>query len=238
MGCLFIIILLFLTGLICSLFDVDAESAVYISVFLLIGLGGILVYIEDKSKREDKLKEEEEQRKAKEQKALAESEYNAKIETISKKYGNPDKIIKLNEYRYIAVCAQQQIICINSTEGILFKDILSSKIIDNYQIEHGQIKGDATTTTSTSSLVGRSAAGALIGGGVGAAIGASSASKNTTVNYTQSNDKLIHDYVLIITLNRFNNSIIKVHIGNDWEKATEIEHIFNLINIHNQQTAQ
>lgn len=233
MGCLLIIILLFLTGLICSLFDVDADITVYIFVFLFIGLGGILVYISNKLERKDKLKEEEEQRKAKEQKALAENEYNAKIDAISNKYGKPDKIIMLKGYRYIVICAQQQVVCVNSTEGVLFKDILSSKIIDNYQIKHGKISGDAKTTTSTASLIGRSAAGALVGGGVGAAIGASSASKNTTVNYTQSNDQLVHDYVLIITLNRFDSPIIKLNIGNDWEKASEIEHIFALINRQN-----
>ena len=232
--CLVIIIFFFLILLIVSLFEVSIVAGC-ISVFVLILLVVIAMYISSKSEREEMLRKEEERKKAEDQKALAESELNTKIETISKKYGNPDKIIKLNEYRYIAVCAQQQIICINSTEGILFKDILSSKIIDNYQIEHGQISGDATTTTSTSSLVGRSAAGALVGGGVGAAIGASSASKNTTVNYSQSNDKLIHDYVLIITLSRYDSSIIKVQIGDDWEKASEIEHIFTLINRQNYQ---
>lgn len=232
--CLVIIIIFFLILLIASLFEVSIVAGC-ISVFVLILLVVIAMYISSISEREEMLRKEEERKKAEDQKALAESELNTKIETISKKYGNPDKIIKLNEYRYIAVCAQQQIIFINSTEGILFKDILSSKIIDNYQIEHGQISGDATTTTSTSSLVGHSAAGALVGGGVGAAIGASSASKNTTVNYSQSNDKLIHDYVLIITLNRYDSSIIKVQIGDDWEKASEIEHIFTLINRQNYQ---
>ncbi|MBQ2374589.1 MAG: hypothetical protein II299_05730 [Alistipes sp.] len=194
-----------------------------------------IIWAERQGEKLNNLEKEEKRKKAEEQKALAESEFNAKIDAISNKYGKPDKIIRLNEYRYIAVCAQQQIICINSTEGILFKDILSSKIIDNYQIKHGRITGDATTSTSTSSLVGRSAAGALVGGGIGAVIGASSASKNTSVNYTQSNDKLIHDYILVITLNRFDSSIIKVQIGNDWETASEIEHIFALINGQNIQ---
>ena len=140
--CLVIIIIFFLILLIASLFEVSIVAGC-ISVFVLILLVVIAMYISSKSEREEMLRKEEERKKAEDQKALAESELNTKIETISKKYGNPDKIIKLNEYRYIAVCAQQQIIFINSTEGILFKDILSSKIIDNYQIEHGQISGDA-----------------------------------------------------------------------------------------------
>ena len=230
--CLVFIIFFFLLVLIITLFDTSIVAGC-IGVFVLILFIAFAVYISNKSEKEEKQRKEEECKKAEEQKALAESELNAKIEIISKKYGNPDKIIKLNEYKYIVVCAQQRVVCINSTEGILFNDVLSSKIIDNYQIKHGQITGDATTSTSTSSLVGRSAAGALVGGGVGAAIGASSASKNTTVNYTQSNDELVHDYVLVITLNRFDSSIIKINIGNDWEKASEIEHIFTLINRQN-----
>ena len=205
-----------------------------ISIIIILSLFVLyIIWAEGKSEKLSKLEKEEIQRKAEEQKALAESEYNAKIDAISNKYGKPDKIIRLKGYRYIVICAQQQVVCVNSTEGVLFKDILSSKIIDNYQIKHGKISGDAKTTTSTASLIGRSAAGALVGGGVGAAIGASSASKNTTVNYTQSNDQLVHDYVLIITLNRFDSPIIKINIGNDWEKASEIEHIFALINRQN-----
>ena len=230
--CLFLIILV----LIFALFSYSPTIGVLcIVVFIII----CVISIKHDSKVA-KEKEEEDREKWKQianQKAQAESRLDARIQAVAQKYGSPDKIIKLSEYRYIAVFAKSQILCISDTV-IAFNEIMSAKIIDNYHIEHGQITGDATTTTSTSSLVGRSAAGAIIGGGVGAAIGASSASQNTTVNYTQSNDKLIHDYVLIITLNRFNSSIIKVRIGNNWERAAEIEHIFNLINIHNQQTAQ
>ena len=234
--CLFIIIALFLLYPLIELFNVSTEAGV-IGVFVYILIFVMLYVWGQKQLEEEQEKKEEAKKNLANLKAEAESRLDARIQAVAQKYGNPDKLIKLNEYRYIAVFAKFQILCISDTE-IAFNEILSAKVIDNYQIEHGQIKGDATTTTSTSSLVGRSAAGALIGGGVGAAIGASSASKNTTVNYTQSNDKLIHDYVLIITLNRFNSSIIKVRIGNNWERATEIEHIFNLINMHNQQSAQ
>lgn len=234
--CSFFIIALFLIYPIYLAFEESTElGVVCLFIYMLIFIG--LVMYASKVEQEKEEKAEEERNNIANQKAQAENRLDARIQAVAQKYGNPDKLIKLNEYRYIAVFAKFQILCISDTE-IAFNEILSAKVIDNYQIEHGQIKGDATTTTSTSSLVGRSAAGALIGGGVGAAIGASSASKNTTVNYTQSNDKLIHDYVLIIALNRFNSSIIKVRIGNDWERATEIEHIFNLISMYKQQTAQ
>lgn len=229
--CLLIIILLFLSGFIYNLFEFSVVAGC-IGVFVIVVLLAIVVYVWYKSDKEEKQKKEEERKKIEEQNALAEEELNKKIDIISKKYGNPDKIIRLNGYRYIVVCAQEQVVCINSIEGVSFKDILSSKIIDNYQIQHGEITGDATTTTSTSSLVGRSAAGAIVGGEVGAAIGASSATKNTKTSYTQANDTIIHNYVLIITLNRFDSSIVKVEIGNDWEAASEIEHIFDLINGH------
>ena len=227
--CLFLIILV----LIFALFSYSPT----IGAFCLVGAIIIFVIVAVNNDNERQKEEEERENKQRQYKEATQNRLDARIQAVSQKYGSPDKLIKLSEYRYIAVFAKSQIICISDTE-IAFNEIMSAKIIDNYQIEHGQITGDATTTTSTSSLVGRSAAGAIIGGGIGAAIGASSASKNTTVNYTQSNDKLIHDYVLIITLNRFNSSIIKVRIGNNWERAAEIEHIFNLINIHNQQTAQ
>ena len=230
--CSFFIILLFLIYPIYLAFEESTElGVVCLFIYILIFIG--LFMYSSKVEQEKNEKAEEAKKNLANLKAEAESRLDARIQAVAQKYGRPDKVIKLNEYRYIAVFSKYQILCISDTE-ILFNEILSSKIIDNYQIEHGHISGDATTKTSTSSLVGRSAAGALIGGGVGAAIGASSASKNTMVSYTQSNDKLIHDYVLIITLNRFNSSIIKVRIGNDWERATEIEHIFNLINEYNK----
>ena len=116
--CLLIIILLFLLlfliGLIVNLFEISIAAGC-IGIFVLIVLIGIVIHIGNKADEEEKLKKEEAQRKDEEQKALAESEYNAKIDAISNKYGKPDKIIRLKGYRYIVICAQQQVVCVNST---------------------------------------------------------------------------------------------------------------------------
>lgn len=157
---------------------------------------------------------------------------------LTDKYGEPEKIINLNNWReyntakYIMIFAKASIVYLCDTE-FPFKDIVSFKLIDNYQIKHGEVTGSHDTKTNTGSLVGRSIGGALIGGGVGAVIGASSASKNTTVNYSQENDTVIHNYTLVVCTTSFEKPTINIEIGKDWEKATEVEAVFNLI-VNNQ----
>lgn len=129
---------------------------------------------------------------------------------------------------------KQSIVFIDNKE-MSFTDISSFKIIDNYQIKHGQVNGKLDTKTKTGSLVGRSAAGAIIGGGVGAMIGASSAAKTTQVNYSQGNDKVVHDYVLLVGTKSFDEPVIEIRIGDRWKLATEIEMVFNLILERNNQ---
>ena len=238
--CLLFIFAFLLLFIVFGAFGESTELGILcLSIYLFVFIA-LFKYASNKKQEEEEEEEEKAENERKyiaRQKAAAENRLNARIREVVQKYGSPDKLIKIGEYRYIAAFAKYQILCISDTE-IAFNEILSAKIIDNYEIEHGEINGTDITTTSTSSLLGRSAAGAIIGGGTGAIIGALSASKYTTVNYTQANDKVIHDYVLIINLNRFNSSTIKVRIGNDWKMASEVEHIIDLINIYNQQIAR
>ena len=188
--------------------------------------------------KDEAQKQAERVKVAKEQAELArqmeEERFDKLLNSLSEKYGTPEKIINLNIWgkndtdKYIMVFAKSSMLYACDRE-ISFSDIDSYKMIDNYQIKHGKVTGSLDTKTNTKSLVGRSVGGALIGGGVGAVIGASSASKNTDINYAQDNDKVIHDYTLIICTKSFESPTIEIAIGDNWKKATEIEAIFNLI---------
>jgi hypothetical protein len=195
-------------------------------------------------------KKEDEKKKEREAVALEAIQARRKMEeerlenlkkSLSERYGAPDKIINLNKWgknetdKYIMVFAKSAVLYMCDAE-YSFNDIVSYKMLDNYQIKHGKVSGSLDTTTSTKSLVGRSVGGALIGGGVGAVIGASSASKNTDINYTQDNDKVIHDYTLIVYTKSFESPTVEIAIGNNWKKATEVDAIFNLITVNNQQS--
>ena len=154
-------------------------------------------------------------------------------------YGEPDNFINFNdmwEYQIkkcIIIWLQPSMLYIGGTR-ISFANIASFSIIDNYQIKHGQINGSIDTQTKTGSLIGRSAAGAFLGGGVGAVIGASSAKKSSTLNYTQDNDKIIHDYTLIIRTKDIKNPTIDFRIGDKWKQAAEIEAVLDIIIAQNQ----
>lgn len=151
------------------------------------------------------------------------------------KYGEPDKIINLNyvdwEFvldKYIMVFANSSAIYICGQE-LKFSDIVSYKIVDNYEIKHGKIEGTLNTSTDTGNLLTRGLGGALIGGGMGAIIGATTASQTTTTRFSQKNDKLIHDFTLLVFTRNLKQPTIEIRFGNRWLLAAEIEAIFNII---------
>lgn len=80
------------------------------------------------------------------------------------------------------------------------------------------LKGDikAVSSTNTGSLAGRSIAGALIGGEAGAIIGGATAKKETI--FRQDNDKVIHDYTLVVNVCDLNNPMLLIKIGRDKKK--------------------
>lgn len=225
--CLVLILLFFVIALIVSVGEDSPGLAIGIGVFIL-GVIGLAIWVGIQQEQ----KQQAEAERAKEAAAAIKQRYkqlmDELINSLKTIHGNPTKIIQIDELKVVLLFAEKKIVCINKEE-LLFDDILSSKLIDNYQIEHGQITGKSETTTDTASLIGRSVAGTLVAGEAGAIIGASSASKETTTNYTQGNDKLIHDYTLLITLKKFDSPVVKLHIGNNWEVATELEHMFVLI---------
>jgi hypothetical protein len=156
-------------------------------------------------------------------------------------YGEPDNLINFNnlwEYQIrkcIIVWINKSMLYVGGNH-ISFTDISSYNIVDNYQIKHGKINGSLDTKTNTGSLIGRSAAGAVIGGGVGAVIGASSASKKTDLNYTQDNDKLVHDYTLIIKTKDIKNPTIQFSMGDKWKKVAEVESILDILISQNTES--
>ena len=76
-------------------------------------------------------------------------------------------------------------------------------------------------------MAGRSIAGALIGGETGAIIGGSTAKKETI--FEQENDKVIHDYALVVNLRDLNNPMLLIKIGANKNKAMEINALMQAI---------
>lgn len=71
--------------------------------------------------------------------------------------------------------------------------------------------------------------GAVLTGGVGAVIGASSASKNTTTIGKQADDTILHKNALSINVRSLESPLIRIDLGSSTEKAEEANAIFAYI---------
>ena len=153
------------------------------------------------------------------------------LNSLTAKYGEPDRVIRPENCAlngYIALFVAHKVLCISDVE-FPFADIASYKLIDNYFIKNGEICGDIKTRTNEGSLIGRALEGAFWGGDTGAIIGGVTASKKTSVDIHRDDDRLIHDYTLLVNLKGINREGIEMHLGNDWRLAAELEHLFSQI---------
>ena len=153
------------------------------------------------------------------------------LNSLTAKYGAPDRVIRPENCTlngYIALFVAHKVLCISDVE-FPFADIASYKLIDNYFIKNGEICGDIKTRTNEGSLIGRALEGAFWGGDTGAIIGGVTASKKTSVDIHREDDRLIHDYTLLVNLKGINREGIEMHLGNDWRLAAELEHLFSQI---------
>ena len=156
---------------------------------------------------------------------------DATLNSLTAKYGAPDRVIRPENCTlngYIALFVAHKVLCISDVE-FPFADIASYKLIDNYFIKNGEICGDIKTRTNEGSLIGRALKGAFWGGDTGAIIGGVTASKKTSVDIHRDDDRLIHDYTLLVNLKGINREGIEMHLGNDWRLAAELEHLFDQI---------
>ena len=153
------------------------------------------------------------------------------LNSLTAKYGAPDRVIRPENCTlngYIALFVAHKVLCISDVE-FPFADIASYKLIDNYFIKNGEICGDIKTRTNEGSLIGRALEGAFWGGDTGAIRGGVTASKKTSVDIHRDDDRLIHDYTLLVNLKGINREGIEMHLGNDWRLAAELEHLFSQI---------
>jgi len=137
-------------------------------------------------------------------------------EFILGKYDLNKEIIAFEESKRIWICGND----------FPMKSILSCTFMDNKNIVKGQIT--STTKTNSGNLVKRAVVGDVLFGPAGAIIGGSTASKSTIT--TQGNDKVVHDYTIILNVDSLLEPIIRVHIGSDRNTVNEIVGLMNVIN--------
>ena len=208
-------------GIIGALFISATKDFIKAGAAAISCVQNIIEYTEEKNKEKREMEEAEK----------IENQINTSLDRIGRKYGEPDRLIlpkDKSEYGFFALFVKHELLCINDAE-IKFSDIASYKLVDNYFIENGKVSGDIETSTDSDSLIDRSIGGYLLGVNTGAIIGGATASKSSSVNISQENNKLVHDYTLLVNMKGLTQEGIEIHIGNDWRLASELEHLFNQI---------
>ena len=206
---------------------------------IIVAIGVIYLIIDSISTsnelEEIKIKKKERWQAQQMEKARAEQEVQRAITDMTSEYGKVKKIVRLENHdenaninKCFIVFSESSLLYVDG-KTVLFSDIISYNITDDYKIKHGNAEYSSETTTSTGSLLGRSAVGAVIGGGVGAVIGASSASKNTTTIKTQKDDTIIHQYTLSLNIRSLESPLIRMDLGHSTRKAEEVNAILAYI---------
>lgn len=208
-------------------------TGIILGVVIIVGIT-FMIYDDKSLKKIAEEKKKEKQKRAEDKKHAEETVQNI-IKQLTGKYGRLSNIVRLEKWcdkadikKCLLVFGESELLYVDGRE-VLFKDIISYSITDDYRIKHGEVEYTSETNTSTGSLLGRSAVGAVLGGGVGAVIGASSASKNTTTIGTQKDDTIIHKYSLSINVRSLENPLIRMNLGDSTKKAEEVNAIFAYI---------
>lgn len=213
--------------------------------FLLIGiLIPVITFIIRTTQKNEIARAEQERldreaeiaRVQKEQRKSAIAKCKEDEDKLINNYGNPNKIIRLEETdinRYFIVFGDSNALFVS---GILleFKNILSYNIIDDYSITKGSSVATTTTVTDVGEAISLGVAGSIIGGDAGAMIGSSMASKESTTIITNGEDKIKHNYTLNINVRDINNPLVKFKIGDNTDISMEINAIMLYIMENNK----
>lgn len=193
------------------------------------GISGSIWQNKKNEKEREERKRKQEERKIQKQAEFEQKSpiYNASRNDLISKYGEPDKAFifeELNLQKEIIVFGKVNRIWLLGKD-LPMSDILSCTFNDNQRIEKGKVSYE--TKTSTGNMAKRAVVGGVLLGGAGAVIGGSTASKDTIVK--QENDKVIHDYTVIININSLSEPIVKIPLGSDGAKVNEIVGLMNVI---------
>lgn len=232
MGFIFLLIIL---AIICFMVGMYELSATLFAIDIIIIVGIVI------SSQKEKKKKEERDKKVREAKIKKEEElqtviipaYNKSRNDLINKYGNPTKVFVLEQYNL-----NKEIIAFEETKRIWIcgkdfdmKSILSCTISDDKKIVKGQIS--STTKANSGNMVKRAIVGDVLLGGAGAIIGGSTASKTTIT--TQENDRVYHNYTIIINVDNLSEPIIRINVGSDDNLVNEIAGLMNVIINRRQQ---
>ena len=104
-----------------------------------------------------------------------------------------------------------------------FDDIVNFDVYDNSTSIYS---GASSSSTKTGSMLGRSAVGAVLFGGVGAIVGGTTAKQEMVTSQTSVT---LHNYDVVLTLNSLSTPTLKVNFENNQGKVQEFVSILSII---------
>lgn len=216
----------------------------FIAICFIVGwntLGGILVVLfvgliifaaislNQASKRRELQQEKAKERKVElaKQKEIDRKEYEKWKFELVEKYGQIDKEITLsedNKDNVIFVFSKVSRIWLVGND-LPMSSILNCTLSDESKI----IKGKSTiqTKTNTGNMAKRAVVGGVLLGSAGALAGGVTAKKDGTI--IQEDDKIIHDYTVLVNIDSLSTPIIRLQCGANGALANDIVGLLNVI---------
>lgn len=191
----------------------------------------IKIMIMKNKEKQEKLRIQEKKIEAKQKET--DEKYNAFIDDIKAKYGEPVRIIPIESYDDDLISQHNDILVFPKTKTIIigkneysYSDILGCALIDNnpQTLTSGQV---TTTKVNTGSMVGRAVVGGLTLGVAGAVVGALTASKETSSETTDTNHFGMYD--IKINVKSITNPTLVLNLYNKKDLAEEIYSLLQAI---------
>lgn len=213
------------------------DITIFFVILGVMAVIGVIAGIVESNKEEKEEQERAEKKKKDEEYRLAlaeqkEVEREKKYNKLKAMIASPNKVIVYDYDHYIMVNESTSQIMLNE-HVYSFKDIINYAMSDNATIiqKHSGGKIDSTSSTDTGSMLGRAVVGGVLAGGVGAAIGGSTAKRETTstVAPTTTTSSTIHDYLIVVTVNSLSNPIERLKLGEDGSNTNEICALLSVI---------
>ena len=141
-------------------------------------------------------------------------QYEADVQDMRNRYGNEsfDYGELFDAYNRVFVFPEKEIIVYHK-KPISFDKVISFDVTDNQTMVTTSEAGSASTKTNTGSMIGRAVVGGVLAGGVGAAIGGSSAKRRTDIQSGPQTTSTSHDYKVYLTVDDLKEPSICIPFG-------------------------
>lgn len=215
----------------------DTDITIFLVLLGVMAVIGVIAGIAENNKKEKENQEKAQQKKKDEEYQLQlaeqkEIEKEKKYNELTAMISSPNKVIEYDYDHYIMVNESTSQIILN--EHIYnFKDIINYTMSDNATMiqKHSGGEISSTSSTDTGSMLGRAVVGGVLAGGVGAAIGGSTAKREikSSVAPTTTTSSTIHNYLIVVTVNSLSNPIERLELGKDGHNTDEICALLSVI---------